>query len=383
VRAFRSFPVRLPSGEQYWTVVDSAYWPMREADDWLLHLRLGRDRATSTTEAYATSLALFFEWCAAIGTDWRKTPGEFGRFIYWLQRYDPDAAPNAQLRIVRGARRVNAVTAAVREFLKHAAAVGALDPAELSGLFDLVEDYDLPVEVRGERGVGPRSRPRHRLSEPERVVDAASDEEVLALLRACRNARDRFIVLALWRIGNRRGELTGVRLEDVHFLPDSSMFGCAVRGPHLHVKRRENSNGATAKSRRSRVGPVDWLLVQSFDQYLAERNTCPPARRCDFLLVNLFRGPVGRPMRPQALNELLQALSRRAGLTRTVHPHMLRHGFASNVAASGGTLDEIKELLGHAFITSSQVYLHPSPDRLRDAVERVTLARVERTGAHQ
>jgi len=138
VRAFRSFPVQLPSGERYWTVVDSAYRPLREADDWLLHVRLGRDRATSTTEAYATSLALFFEWCAAIGRDWRTATGEFGRFIYWLQRYDPDAEPNAQVRIVRAARRVNAVTAAVREFFKHAVAVGVVEPVELNALFDLV-----------------------------------------------------------------------------------------------------------------------------------------------------------------------------------------------------------------------------------------------------
>jgi site-specific recombinase XerD len=48
---------------------------------------------------------------------------------------------------------------------------------------------------------------------------------------------------------------------------------------------------------------------------------------------------------------------------------------ATNVAAAGGTLDEIRELLGHAAITSSQVYLHPSPDRLREAVDRVELPR--------
>lgn len=58
-------------------------------------------------------------------------------------------------------------------------------------------------------------------------------------------------------------------------------------------------------------------------------------------------------MRPGALNELLAALSRRAGLSRRIHPHQLRYGCA-NVAAAGGTLDEIRELLGHAFIGFSQ-----------------------------
>ncbi|MEY9861009.1 site-specific recombinase XerD [Catenulispora sp. GAS73] len=93
------------------------------------------------------------------------------------------------------------------------------------------------------------------------------------------------------------------------------------------------------------------------------------------MLVNLFRGRIGAPMRPQALNELLTALSKRAGLDRSVHPHLLRHRFATNIAEGGGTLDEIQLLLGHAAITSSQVYLHPSPQRLRAAVDRVASPR--------
>src|SRR5260370_856985 len=108
--------------------------------------------------------------------------------------------------------------------------VAAADEVVREALCALVGDYALPAEVRGDRaGLRLRSRPRHRLWEPERVVDAASDEEVLALLRACRNARDRFIVLALWRIGHRRGELTGIRLEDVHLVPDATRLGCRVR----------------------------------------------------------------------------------------------------------------------------------------------------------
>ena len=87
--------------------------------------------------------------------------------------------------------------------------------------------------------------------------------------------------------------------------------------------------------------------------------------------VNLFREPLGAPMRPAALNELLAALSRRAKLARDVHPHMLRHCFGSNVLEAGGALDEAQALLGHASPASTQVYLHPSHDRLRHAVDRV------------
>ena len=75
----------------------------------------------------------------------------------------------------------------------------------------------------------------------------------------------------------------------------------------------------------------------------------------------------------------MAAASRRAGLDRPVRPHQLRHAFGSNLADAGGGLDEIAELLGHASMSSSQVYLHPDPARLREAVERVPSPR-ELTG---
>jgi hypothetical protein len=64
------------------------------------------------------------------------------------------------------------------------------------------------------------------------------------------------------------------------------------------------------------------------------------------VFVNLARPPIGAPMRPGAINELLAALSRRAGLKQTVHPHQLRHGFASDVLDSGGSLDEVQSCSG-------------------------------------
>jgi integrase/recombinase XerD len=69
MRRFRPFQGRLPSDDRYWTVVDAAYRPVAEEDEWLLNVRLGRDCAESTTEAYARSLGLFLDWCAATGQD--------------------------------------------------------------------------------------------------------------------------------------------------------------------------------------------------------------------------------------------------------------------------------------------------------------------------
>jgi site-specific recombinase XerD len=184
----------------------------------------------------------------------------------------------------------------------------------------------------------------------------------------------------MWRMGLRRGELAGLRRSDVHFMPDASKLGCGFRGTLVHVVRRTNPNGAWAKSRRQRVVPADWMTVQAYDQYIAERERIDRAGRSDFLLVNLFADPVGTPMRPGGINELLARLSSRAHLKRPVHPHMLRHSFGTNIAAHGGTADVIKELLGHAWISSSEVYLHPSPERLRAVVGSVPAPRTTGPG---
>jgi integrase/recombinase XerD len=382
VGGYRAFPVRLPSGVRYWTVLDAGWRVDGPADGFLLHMRLGRDLAESTTKSYAVSLALFLDWCEGAGLGWRQAPRALGRFVHWLRFQDPArSGPPDFSRPVRGERRVNCVLAAVREFFRHAAAEGLVEPGALRALYEVADDRDLPAEARGEGIVRARLRPRHRLREPEPIVEALADEEIVGLLQACGNARDRFIVLALWRMGLRRGELTGLRGEDVHFVPDTAVLGCGVKGPHVHVRRRENPNGAAAKSRRARAVPADWLVIQAYDQYMSDRDACPAARSCDFLLVNLYRGQPGAPMRPGALNDLLAALSRRAGLARRARPHMARHSFATNVAGAGATLDEIRDLLGHASFTASQVYLHPGPERLREAVARVPVPRGVAGGA--
>ena len=136
-----------------------------------------------------------------------------------------------------------------------------------------------------------RMRARHRLHEPETTVDRASDEEIVAVLRGCRSARDRLIVLLMARAGLRRGEVCGLRRGGCASAAGFAALGCQVQRAHLHVVRRDNPNGAWAKSRRQRVVPLDFLVVQAFDDYEFER-VGGAGGRCesDFVLVNLFRG---------------------------------------------------------------------------------------------
>jgi integrase/recombinase XerD len=376
----RAFPVSLPSGQRYWTVLDEDLQVVGVADEYLRHLRFGRDAAESTTKAYAYSIALFLRWCGRSGRSWQAGVEQFALFMTWLARARPSvddaagvvvAGPGAAA--VRCPSRINGVLTAVRGMVVHAVATGRGAAGLVSMLYEVADDRDLPAEARGEDGrMAWRMRARHRLREPETTIDRASDEQIVALLRACRSARDRLIVLLMARAGLRRGEVCGLRRSDVHLLVDSRRLGCEVARAHLHVVRREdNPNEAWAKSRRQRVVPLDFLVVQLFDVYEFERMRVADAADSDFVFVNLFRGKLGTPMRPDTVGELMAAASRRAGLDARIRPHQLRHAFGSNAVDAGAGIDVVADLLGHVSVASSQVYLHPDSSRLRAAVDAV------------
>lgn len=391
----RAFPVRLPSGQRYWTVLDDDLRVIGVADEYLRHQRFGRDGAESTTKAYAHAIALFLRWCARTGRSWQVGVEQFALFMTWLAHAGPLASGVETISGVSGlvmagpgavaARcpsRINGVLTAVRGMVVHAVATGNGPAGLVSMLYEVADDRDLPAESRGDDGrLAWRMRARHRLREPETAVDRASDEQIVALLRASRSARDRLVVLLMARAGLRRGEVCGLRRSDVHLLVDSRQLGCEIARAHLHVVRRDdNPNGAWAKSRRQRVVPLDVLVVQAFDTYEFERMRVPGASGSDFVIVNLFRGLIGAPVRPDGIGELMAAASRRAGLDTPVRPHQLRHACGSNVVDAGAGIDVVADLLGHAAVASSQVYVHPDSSRLRAAVDAVPSPR-EQVGA--
>jgi integrase len=215
-----------------------------------------------------------------------------------------------------------------------------------------------------------RVRPRHQLRATRSAAPAvAAQEEWEALLEAATCWRDLFLLVLLWFSGLRIGEALGLRRSDLHLMPCARELGCSVVGAHVHVVPRENANGAAAKSRRERVVPLAHYVVSYYDLYLDERERCRAAAACDFVFVNLFGEPLGAPMRPGRVSQLFASLSARAGLARrrdASHAASRRR-----LGVDGGRLDVRQALLGHASITSTQVYLHPSSERQRDAVDRV------------
>lgn len=378
--------MELPDGRGYWSVVDDDYAKIAVADQFLFDLRFGRDRAESTTRVYAGELARFLSWCATTGRSLEDGAQHLSRFMLML-RSTPTERPGAGHGRPPGPARINHVLAVVREFFKHAVAAGAVDASVLAALYEVGDDRFLPAELRAEGGgLRYRARPRHRMRTPRSArADAASQAEWEALLEAARSWRDRFLLVLLWFCGLRIGEALGLRRADLHFMDSATSLGCSVPGPHLHVVHREdNPNAASAKSRNERSVPVVTWVLAYYDRYVEERLACAAADGCDFVFVNLLHAPFGQPMTASAVRQGFRSLSRRAGLPRAVHPHMLRHSAGSEMAEAGVAIDVVQELLGHQSITSTQIYVHPSRTRMRSAVEAVEkLTESRRVQRHQ
>jgi integrase/recombinase XerC len=119
------------------------------------------------------------------------------------------------------------------------------------------------------------------------------------------------------------------------------------------VDLRERTVRVTGKGSKTRVVPVGAQAAQAIEAWLAARAVL--ARPGE---TALFVNQAGRRIGPRSVQTALKALAVARGLTRNVHPHVLRHSFASHVLQSSGDLRAVQELLGHASISTTQVYTH-------------------------
>ncbi len=161
-----------------------------------------------------------------------------------------------------------------------------------------------------------------------------------------REARDAAVVELLYGSGLRVGELVGLDL----------LASAAARG---WVDRASAEAHVLGKGSKRRTVPVGQAALAALDRWLAVRSGphSPPACQAPGEgEPALFIGPRGQRMTAQAVWKVLRERSLRAGLASPVHPHMLRHSFASHVLQSSGDLRAVQELLGHANIATTQVY---------------------------
>ncbi|MFM2187946.1 MAG: tyrosine recombinase XerC [Burkholderiaceae bacterium] len=158
------------------------------------------------------------------------------------------------------------------------------------------------------------------------------------LMAAALAVRDHAIIELLYGCGLRVGELVGLDA-----VPSDEASGWLdLSDATAHV---------TGKGRKRRVVPMGEAAVTAVREWLVQRGGAVPAR-CSALFLNRQ----GRRLSDSQVRSRLRQAALQAGLPTSVHPHMLRHSFASHLLQSSGDLRAVQELLGHAHISTTQVY---------------------------
>lgn len=155
------------------------------------------------------------------------------------------------------------------------------------------------------------------------AIDDASDTGI----------RDRALFELAYSCGLRVSELTGLDIGS--------------------VDARSGEARVTGKGSKTRIVPVGAPALEALARWLPVRERLAAAGE-----KALFIGRSGRRLSPREVQRRIKLRAAAAGLAVDVHPHMLRHSFASHVLQSSGDLRAVQEMLGHASISSTQVYTH-------------------------
>ncbi len=293
---------------------------------WLDHCAIERGLSQHTVAAYRRDSARYLQFVAARGI---TAPTQIDSallrdYLALLYSGDAERQPLARSSIARA-------TVAIRGLHDFWAAEGdtAADPA--AHLSPPAATRALP----------------HALSidDVERILQAASLGDTPAALR------DRALLELLYGCGARVSEAIGLDLDDVDFGdPEADPSWASVR--------------LFGKGSKVRIVPLGSYAVQAVQTYVvrARPGFAAAGKGTPALFLNQ-RG--GRLSRQTAFTTIRDA-ARRAGLTTAISPHTLRHSFATHLLAGGADIRVVQELLGHASVTTTQIYTHVSTAHLRE-----------------
>jgi integrase/recombinase XerC len=192
-----------------------------------------------------------------------------------------------------------------------------------------------------------------------RERDPAVKEDPCAGLRAPKSARRLPSALS----PDEAARLVTIESDEPIALRDRALFELAYSSglrlselASLDVDQLDRATGEVrvmGKGAKERIVPVGASARAAIDAWLVVR-----AGMCDAETTAMFVSGKGRRVSPRAIQLRLAEWAVKQGLSRHVHPHMLRHSFASHVLQSSGDLRAVQEMLGHASIASTQVYTH-------------------------
>ena len=183
----------------------------------------------------------------------------------------------------------------------------------------------------------------------QRIPSVLSPREVDRFLKAPRpvelyHFRDRALLELMYATGCRASEVSGLRLRDVHL--------------------RERFCKCQGKGSKQRMVPLGDQAIEAIERYLDRQRPRLAALRPtepDWL----FLSRSGRPIRREAIWELVKKYALIANVSVKISPHTMRHSFATHLLAGGADLRQVQELLGHASIATTQIYTHVDQTRLK------------------
>ena len=160
--------------------------------------------------------------------------------------------------------------------------------------------------------------------------------------------RDKAMLEMMYATGMRVSELIQLQLGDIHL----DMGFVRIVG----------------KGNKERIVPLGIPAIRATDRYL--RDGRPKLVRPQYRNNTLFLNHHGRPLSRQGFWKILKNTARKAGIQKDLTPHTLRHSFATHLLENGADLRAVQEMLGHADISTTQIYTHVTKTRLKDVYEK-------------
>ena len=185
----------------------------------------------------------------------------------------------------------------------------------------------------------------------KRLPSFLDERQVVHLLQTpttqtWRGLRDRAILETLYSTGIRASELVGLNLEDI----DAISGTVVVRG----------------KGKKERLCPIGETALHAIRDYLAARPSQKKLRIPDAVFVSQKK----TRLTLRQVDRLMVRYVQQAQLPRSIHPHSLRHSFATHLLDHGADLRSIQELLGHSSLSTTQIYTHVSAQRLKKVYDQ-------------
>ena len=171
----------------------------------------------------------------------------------------------------------------------------------------------------------------------KRIPAVLTKDEVKRLFNALPNKKSKLMISLIYACGFRVSEILNLKLNDLNF---EEMI-CQVR---------------QAKGKKDRVVNVPQFLLKD----LRKQVTTQQELKQDYL----FTGPKGK-LSDRNIQKIVRTATRKAGIKKGVHPHTLRHSFATHLLENGVDIRKIQELLGHADLSTTQIYMHISREELK------------------